>query len=79
MAGSRLASRTMIVRDRRTSVRLEPELWDVLETIAAQKAMAAGELVADIDKSKPSLSPLTSAIRVFIVLHLMELHGMKNL
>lgn len=73
-----LVGRNVIVQGRRTSMRLEPSLWQALEDIAAREGMSIGELCSriqqrldqhtsirggDLSKNKPTL---TSGVRVFI-------------
>lgn len=56
----------VIVAGRRTSVRLEPVMWDALQDIARRERISVHDLVTDIDRHR-SESSLTAAIRVFIV------------
>jgi predicted DNA-binding ribbon-helix-helix protein len=55
-----------VVAGRRTSVRLEPAMWDALSDIARLRALQLNELVTEIDRQR-SASSLTAAIRVYIV------------
>jgi predicted DNA-binding ribbon-helix-helix protein len=55
-----------MVGARRTSVRLEPVLWDALADIAQQRQLTVTQLVTQIDRKRGSLG-LTAAIRVYIV------------
>jgi predicted DNA-binding ribbon-helix-helix protein len=77
MQKSRLVIRNAMIGGRRTSIRLEPELWSTLERIAEQQQKTADELLSEIDSAKPGNGSLTSAVRVYIVLYLMELNGLK--
>lgn len=56
----------VVVRGRRTSVRLEPAMWDALREIAAELGMTLNQLVTRIERNARQ-SSLTSAIRVYIV------------
>lgn len=67
-AGSTLVNRNIIVGGRRTSVRLEPAMWDSLREIAAREQRTLHQLVTDIDSHREA-SSLTAAIRVFIVVY----------
>ncbi|MBV9863003.1 MAG: ribbon-helix-helix domain-containing protein [Alphaproteobacteria bacterium] len=63
---SSLVVRNIVVGGRRTSVRLEPLMWDALREIAAQERKTLHELVTEIARRRPA-STLTASIRVFIV------------
>jgi predicted DNA-binding ribbon-helix-helix protein len=45
---SSLVSRNVVVADHRTSVRLEPELWDALADIARRERLSLNELCTRI-------------------------------
>lgn len=61
-----LRSRNLVVSGRRTSIRLEPQIWDAFQEIARREGHTISELVALIDKRRRQTS-LTAAIRAFIV------------
>jgi predicted DNA-binding ribbon-helix-helix protein len=63
---SSLAIRNVVVAGHRTSVRLEPLMWDSLRDIARRRRVGLNELVTEIDSRREGLS-LTAAIRVYIV------------
>src|ERR1700733_2345692 len=63
---SSLTIRNVVVAGRRTSVRLEPLMWDALRDIARDRDIAVNDLVTEIDRRR-SASSLTAAIRVYIV------------
>ncbi len=63
---SALTIRNIVVAGHRTSVRLEPLMWDSLRDIARHRGVALNELVTDIDRGRETLS-LTAAIRFFII------------
>jgi predicted DNA-binding ribbon-helix-helix protein len=54
------------VAGRRTSVRLEPVMWEALQEIVRQQETNINQLVTEIDRQRNS-SSLTAAIRVYIV------------
>ncbi|MGH3966725.1 MAG: ribbon-helix-helix domain-containing protein [Mycobacterium sp.] len=58
--------RNVIVAGHRTSVRLEPMMWDALAEIARHCARSVHDLVTEIDRDRTA-SSLTAAIRVYIV------------
>ena len=63
---SSLAMRNVVVGGHRTTVRLEPVMWDALHDIARQRQVTVDALVTDID-GRRTASSLTAAIRVYIV------------
>src|SRR5215472_2105913 len=65
-APSSLTIRNVVVAGRRTSVRLEPSMWDGLRDIARRREMSLNDLVSEIDGERDGLS-LTAAIRVHVV------------
>ena len=69
MAGSRLINRNVIGAGGRTSMRLEPELWQALGEIAARERTDLGGLIRGIE-SRSNAGGRTSAVRVFIVEYL---------
>jgi predicted DNA-binding ribbon-helix-helix protein len=60
-----LSLRNLVVDGRRTSVRLNPLLWDALRDIAHQRGKTVHELATDI--ASRQTGNLTAAIRVYIV------------
>ena len=63
---STLVNRNVTIGRRRTSLRLEPAMWDALEEVCRREEMSQHELCAMIDERRRA-SSLTAAIRVFIV------------
>jgi predicted DNA-binding ribbon-helix-helix protein len=63
---SRLVNRSVITERGRTSIRLEPELWDALYEICPRENVGLGELIRQID-ARGYAGGRTSAVRVFIV------------
>jgi predicted DNA-binding ribbon-helix-helix protein len=63
---STLVSRNVNVAGRRTSIRLEPAMWEALQEIVAREGQSLTALATRIDDER-SGSSLTSAIRVHIV------------
>jgi predicted DNA-binding ribbon-helix-helix protein len=56
----------VVVGRKRTSVRLEPVMWDALHDIARRRRLSVGALVTEIDRWRTG-SGRTAAIRVYIV------------
>ena len=63
---STLVSRNVIVARRRTSVRLEPVMWDALRDIGRRRGKSVNEIISDIDRERTA-SSLTAAIRIYLV------------
>jgi predicted DNA-binding ribbon-helix-helix protein len=63
---STLVSRNITLRGRRTSVRLEPPMWDAFEEIAQREGMTLSALSSLVDTERRE-SSLTAAIRLFIL------------
>ena len=63
---SSLVIRNVVVGGHRTSVRLEPVMWDALQDIARRRRVTMHDLVTYIDRARTA-SSLTAAIRVYIV------------
>jgi predicted DNA-binding ribbon-helix-helix protein len=67
-SGSTLVNRNVTVNGRRTSMRLEPAMWDALQQICRREGKKLTELVTEIDRSRQE-SSLTAAIRVYLLLY----------
>jgi predicted DNA-binding ribbon-helix-helix protein len=63
---SALVIRNVVVGGRRTSVRLEPVIWDALADIAERGHRSVNGLVTEIERDRTA-SSLTAAIRVYVV------------
>ena len=63
---SSLQSRNVMVSGKRTSMRLEPEMWEGLFDIARHEKISVNAICSEVDRTRCQ-SSLTSAVRVFIV------------
>ncbi len=61
---SRLVNRNIVAIRGRSSMRLEPEIWEALSEICRRERVALGDLVQQIEGKGPE-GGRTSAIRVF--------------
>jgi predicted DNA-binding ribbon-helix-helix protein len=61
-----LVSRNVTVSGRRTSVRLEPEMWDGLMEICRREGVTIHQLTTLVDRCRHR-SSLTAKLRVFIL------------
>ena len=66
---STLVSRNITVLGKRTSVRLEPEMWKELKGIAKREKCTIHDLCTLISLRKNERTSLTAAIRVFLMLY----------
>jgi predicted DNA-binding ribbon-helix-helix protein len=66
VASSRLINRNVVAGRGRTSMRLEPELWDALLEICQREGQDISRLVRQIEAAGHS-GGRTSAVRVFVV------------
>ncbi len=66
---STLISRNITVLKRRTSVRLEPEMWVALKEISDRENCSIHDICSLISLRKHSQTSLTAAIRVFLMLY----------
>lgn len=58
-----MLKRSLTISGHRTSIALEPEFWDVLDQIAAERNLSISQLIARIDEERDEPN-LSSAIRV---------------
>jgi predicted DNA-binding ribbon-helix-helix protein len=66
---STLVSRNITISGRRTSVRLEPEMWASLSEIAKREKCTTHDVCSVVALRKKQNTSLTAAIRVFIMLY----------
>ena len=64
--GSTLLSGNVTVSGRRTSIRLEPAMWDALKEISSREAKSVHSIVTEIAHHRTQ-SSLTAAIRVYLL------------
>ncbi len=65
-AGSTLVNRNVTVAGHRTSIRLEPTMWEALRQICEREHKPINEVVTEIARQRIE-SSLTAAIREYIV------------
>ena len=66
MTISRLINRNVVAERGRTSMRLEPELWDALLEICEREGQDMSSLVRNVE-NKGHAGGRTSAVRVFVM------------
>jgi len=62
-----LISRNVTINGRRTSLRLEQEMWEGLNEIARREAVTLNDIVARLDRRRAPEASLTSDVRVFVL------------
>ena len=75
---SSLISKNITIRGHRTSVRLEPEMWDALYDIALRESTTIHNICSLISLRKMDETSLTAAIRVFLMLYLFRMKSCLN-
>lgn len=74
-----LVSRNVRIGSRRTSMRLEPALWNALDEICRREGISRNELCTKIAHEKTASASLTSWIRIYIVNYFLKLaNGQKT-
>lgn len=63
---STLINRNITVAGRRTSIRLEPTMWEALHQLCQREGRTLNEMVTAIDHGRTE-SSLTAAIRVYLL------------
>lgn len=66
---SSLVSRNITIFGRRTSIRLEPDMWVALNDIAERERCSVHDICALVYVRKSDATSLTAAIRVFLMLY----------
>ncbi|MBP2297742.1 ribbon-helix-helix domain-containing protein [Azospirillum picis] len=67
MAWPTVVSRTIPLPDRRMRLRLEKAIWSGLDDIARKERRPVQDLCREVDAMRPSTTPLTSAIRSYVL------------
>ena len=65
---SRLVNRNIVAARGRSSMRLEPEIWEALQEICRRERVGLGDLVQHVEGKGPE-GGRTSAIRTFAFLY----------
>ncbi len=62
-----LENRNVTVAGRRTSIRLEPDMWHALAEICERENVSLHQVCTRVASGRLCLSSLTAAVRVFIL------------
>jgi len=65
-----LKKRSIVIAGHATSVSLEPQFWDVLRAIAAERGLSLNQLAAEVDLARSG--NLSSALRVYVLEYLQK-------
>ena len=65
---STLISRNVTIAGHRTSIRLEPEMWDAMEEVCRAKGLSVHDFCSQVDQDRRA-SSLTAAVRVALLGH----------
>jgi predicted DNA-binding ribbon-helix-helix protein len=60
-----LLKRSISLHGHRTSLALEPEFWDVVESAARTRRRSLASLIAEIDDNRDPEDALSSSVRVW--------------
>jgi predicted DNA-binding ribbon-helix-helix protein len=66
VAASRLVNRNFVTSTGRTSMRLEPELWDALLEVCQREGQDSNQVIRNIDSTRIA-GTRTSAVRIFLL------------
>jgi predicted DNA-binding ribbon-helix-helix protein len=67
--GTSLVSRNLVICGRKTTVRLEDEMWESLKDVAEREGCSVNALGSRIYRQKKSDESFTSAIRISLMLY----------
>lgn len=68
-SGHYLVQRNLPISGRRTTVRLEDEMWEAFNEVVEREEFTVEDLVGHIHSRKKTGQSFTSAIRVFLMLY----------
>ena len=68
LAGS-LIGKNVRIDGRRTSVRLEPEMWEALHEVAGLEKCSIHDLCSAVNEERAPEASFTAALRVFLMLY----------
>jgi predicted DNA-binding ribbon-helix-helix protein len=62
-----LVTRNVLIARRRTSLRMEADIWDALDEVCLREGLTLNELCVLIERRRKNRASRTSAVRSFIV------------
>ncbi len=69
---NRLAMHSVTINGRRTTMRLEPSIWNALSRIAEDQRLTVNQLCSRIDGSRGEMA-MTAAVRAYVVFYLQKM------
>jgi predicted DNA-binding ribbon-helix-helix protein len=60
-----MIKRSVVVQGHATSVRLEPQFWEVIDAFCASQNMSLSQLIISLEKQQQTRKNLASQLRVF--------------
>lgn len=69
---------SLTLHGHRTSVTLEPEFWQALRGIAAERQLSLNRIIEQIDDARVPSATLASSIRVFCLTHYRDAAEARN-
>jgi predicted DNA-binding ribbon-helix-helix protein len=67
-----MIKRSVVVQGHATSVRLEPEFWEVIDNYCKQNGTNLSQLIITLEKKQITKNNLASLLRVFCLTHLIK-------
>lgn len=74
---TRTVKRSVTLAGHRTSISVEEEFWDALQTIRRQRGLSTNELISEIDQARAAQEynvGLSSAVRVYVLKYFRKNH-----
>ncbi len=60
-----MIKRSVVVQGHATSVRLEPQFWEVIDAFCASQNISLSQLIISLEKQQQTRKNLASQLRVF--------------
>ncbi len=67
-----MIKRSVVVQGHATSVRLEPQFWEVIDAFCASQNMSLSQLIISLEKQQQTRQNLASQLRVFCLKYVNE-------
>ncbi len=71
---SSLQNRNVTIAGQRTSMRLEPEMWDALAEVCRREGLSLHSVCSDVEQAR-ARGTVTSAMRVFLLRYYRQIPG----
>lgn len=60
-----MIKRSVVVQGHATSVRLEPQFWEIIDAVCVSQNTSLGQLIISLEKQQQAPGNLASKLRVF--------------